>query len=254
MTWNSFFNLPHNCLLSLPLTKKSLMEQPDILASDIRLLQGTDVQSIFIVGRISQQMGNVAPYVDEEVAYHEILYIKATLHDNAFDIVAEKLSLMLHKLIPHHCVIILQSSDENKNSLSLATKRIARNNANLRVIEQLYHSGLITDQQSDFLSSLSFDNSNKINQKEYYNYLASCFDALQLAEITNKFALRPIEVTKQMLQLQQSILAKEEEIEKCIKQLTRDTQMAERVRINTEINRLKNNVVQIKEELEELNR
>lgn len=113
---------------------------------------------------------------------------------------------------------------------------------------------MITDQQSDFLSSLSFDNSNKINQKEYYNYLVSCFDALQLAEITNKFALRPIEVTKQMLQLQQSILAKEEEIEKCRKQLTRDTQMAERVRINTEINRLKNKVIEIKEELNGLNR
>lgn len=254
MTWNSFFNLPNDCLLSLPITKKSLMEQPDIIASEVRLLQGTDVQNISIIGRVSQQMGNVSPYIDDEVAFHEILFIKATLHADAFDKIAEKLSHMLHKLIPHHCVIILQSSDANKNSLSLATKRIARNNANLRVIEQLYHSGLITDQQSDFLSSLSFDNSNKINQKEYYNYLASCFDALQLAEITNKFALRPIEVTKQMLQLQQSILAKEEEIEKCIKQLTSDTQMAERVRINTEINRLKNNVVQIKEELEALNR
>src|SRR5690606_14893641 len=138
MNLNSIFKLPQECLQDIRLSKKMLLEQPDITVSEAKLISNPEVRSIHIFGIVSLEKGNVAPYEDQEVSYIEIYFIRVLLSETDFAKTAEPVAQLLHKLIPHHCVVLLQPEEDATIAISLAQKRISKNSPDLRVIEKMY--------------------------------------------------------------------------------------------------------------------
>src|SRR5690606_20862678 len=129
-----------------------------------------EVRSIHIFGIVSLEKGNVAPYEDQEVSYIEIYFIRVLLSETDFAKTAEPVAQLLHKLIPHHCVVLLQPEEDATIAISLAQKRISKNSPDLRVIEKMYFAPNILA-PPEFMEQCAFAASEKLNQKMYYEYL-----------------------------------------------------------------------------------
>lgn len=250
MNWQKIFNLPENSKLSINITKKALMQQADITLNDIRLLDGARVQKIDIFGKLSQKNGNLRAYEEEKVSFLEILFIKIIVQNENFYELKNKVAQLIHKLIPHHCVIVTQAEDLSKSSLSLALKRISKNSPDLRVIEKEYFTKTILIEDKQFIESLNFENSETHNQKSYYEYLIKCVNAYDLAELTKEFKIRTYEVGEELIALKEQIKVAEEEIEYHRKKLNKDSLMAEKVAVNTKIHQLKQEINKINEKIE----
>lgn len=242
MNWMDAFCFPEECRAAINLPKSQLLQQPDVTVSEARLLRGTEIRSIVNFANISRTQGNVASFENEQISFEGIAFIQITIADEAFQKMAEPAARLIHKLIPHHCVVVMQSESGNKNRMSLAKKRISKNSPDLRVVENEYFTENIDIAETEFLKSLNFAKSDKLNQKMYYDYLIQCLHALQNISLTGSFKLRPLYVSENLIQIQKEIKRKEAEIEQQKKLLNKDTQMAERVAVNTEIHRLKKEI------------
>lgn len=252
MKMKHIFDLPKSCRMEVKLSKKSLLSNSNITLSEAKLLKGTEVRGITIFGIVSQLMGNVAALENENVSYLEIFFLLVILEDQAFQKMAEPVSQLIHKLIPHHCVVVVQSESGDKNALSLAKKRISKNSPDLRVVEKSYFVTDFKENDTEFLKSLTFEKSEKLNQKLYYEYLIRSVIAFENVELTNTYYIRSFETSEALLKLKKEIAATENELATLRKKLTKDTQMAEKVEINTKAHQLMQKIKNLREEVFEV--
>ncbi len=148
MNWKEIFKLPESCTLNIPITKVSLKEQDGITISESKLLDGSDVQSIRIFGVVSKGNANIPEWLDSTQSFVEVYFISVSLRSEVYEKNYKPVVRLIHKLIPHHCVVISQSDDELVSHISLSTKNINKNDNRLRVI-------------SDELFSVSIDGKTK---------------------------------------------------------------------------------------------
>lgn len=252
MNWIEIFNFPKVCNVEMNMPKKQFLLQPDITLSESRLLRGTGVRSILNFANVSSAQGNVPTVENEKVSFQGIMFIQVTIEENTFQKMAEPVSQLIHKLIPHHCVVVVQSESGDKNALSLAKKRISKNSPDLRVVEKSYFVTDFKENDTEFLKSLTFEKSEKLNQKLYYEYLIRSVIAFENVELTNTYYIRSFETSEALLKLKKEIAATENELATLRKKLTKDTQMAEKVEINTKAHQLMQKIKNLREEVLEV--
>jgi hypothetical protein len=250
MNWKEIFKLPDNCILNIPITKVSLKEQDGITISEAKLLDGSDVQSIRIFGIVSKGNANIPESVDDSQSFIEVYFIAVSLRTDVYEKNYKPVARLIHKLIPHHCLVIMQSEDELISHISLATKTINKNDQRLRVISGELFSVLISETQTDFLEALSFANANTINLKSFYGYYLQVIKNYNLIDLTKEFKIRTYEMTEELLAINESVENYQTEINSQQKQLKSVTQMSEKVKINSEIHDLKQKINELKVKIE----
>ncbi len=250
MNWKEIFKLPDNCILNIPITKVSLKEQDGITISEAKLLDGSDVQSIRIFGIVSKGNANIPESVDDSQSFVEVYFITVSLRTDIYEKNYKPVARLIHKLIPHHCLVIMQSEDELLSHISLATKTINKNDQRLRVISGELFSVIISETQTDFLEALSFANANTINLKSFYEYYLQVIKNYNLIDLTKEFKIRTYEMTEELLIINEAVENYQTEIHDHQKQLKSVTQMSEKVRINSEIHDLKQKINELKVKIE----
>jgi len=250
MNWKEIFKLPDNCILNIPITKVSLKEQDGITISEAKLLDGSDVQSIRIFGIVSKGNANIPESVDDSQSFIEVYFIAVSLRTDVYEKNYKPVARLIHKLIPHHCLVIMQSEDELISHISLATKTINKHDQRLRVISGELFSVLISETQTDFLEALSFANANTINLKSFYGYYLQVIKNYNLIDLTKEFKIRTYEMTEELLAINESVENYQTEINSQQKQLKSVTQMSEKVKINSEIHDLKQKINELKVKIE----
>lgn len=250
MNWKEIFKLPDNCTLNIPITKVSLKAQDSTTLSEAKLLDGSDVQSIRIFGIVSKGNANIAECVDDSQSFVEVYFILVSLRPDVYEKNYKPVARLIHKLIPHHCLVITQSEDELLSHMSLSTKAINKNDQRFRVISDELFSVLINETQTDFLEALSFPNANTINLKSFYEYYLQVIKNYNLIDLTKEFKIRTYEMTEELLTINESVENYQSEINLQQKQLKSVTQMSEKVRINSEIHDLKQKINELKVKIE----
>lgn len=250
MNWKEIFKLPDNCTLNIPITKVSLKEQDGITISEAKLLDRSDVQSIRIFGIVSKGNANIRESIDDSQSFVEVYFIVVNLRTDIYEKNYKPVARLIHKLIPHHCLVIMQSEDELFSNISLSTKTINKNDHKFRVISDELFSVLINDEQTDFIEALSFANANTINLKSFYEYYFQVIKNYNLIDLTKEFKIRTYEMTEELLIINESVENYQSEINLQQKQLKSVTQMSEKVRINSEIHDLKQKINELKVKIE----
>lgn len=245
----NLFQFPEKMVIDIPVTKLSLKNNENCTLSERKLLDGANIQSIRIKALIKQETANIQHYQSSEESYVEVYVIEVILQKDQYTKIYKQISHLLHKLIPHHCIISLVSDENELRNVSLATKSISKNSNALRVIQNEYYSNHLDFFNVDFVEALDFKKANKHDLKAFYLYYLQVFQNYNLLAHIDTYKLRNYDVTEQMLLLQEQIKALEYEIKSAKKALATATQMNEKVRINSDIHQLKNSIQELKNKL-----
>ncbi|SHJ88884.1 DUF4391 domain-containing protein [Epilithonimonas mollis] len=251
MDWKEIFNLPSACQMNVPITKASLKSQDHITLSEAKLLDGSDIQSIRLFGIVSKGNANISEFIEEQISFVEVYFIQVNIRSEVYEKYYKPISRLIHKLIPHHCLIITQSDDELSENISLSSKNINKNDVRLRVLSEELFSVSLSDRYKEFLEALSFSNANTLNLKAFYDYYLQIVKNYNLIDLTKEFKIRTYEVTDELLGISESVANYQSNIDYYQKQLQDATQMSEKVRINSDIHDLKEKIQELKYKIDQ---
>lgn len=250
MDWRHIFDLPKSCTLDMAITKVSLKSHHQIILSESRLLDGADIQSIRLIGAVTQRSANIEPFVNNQESYLEVYFIVVQIATDAYQKTYKAISRLLHKLIPHHCIIITQADNAEKHHISLHTKLIHQQRADMRVLhKEIITTNITKDTPIEFFQQLAFNAAQRTNLKAFYNHYIQVMQNYLLAEVTQDFRMHSVAETEEKMKLYDQYYEYETAINTKTKELSSATQMSEKVAINTDIYSLKQNLNQIKKEL-----
>ncbi|MCO7722407.1 DUF4391 domain-containing protein [Myroides odoratimimus] len=245
----SLFKFPHQLQLDIPIKKISLKENDNCTASERKLIEGSEIQSIRIKALLKKETANITSFQSAEESFVEVYVIEVIIKSEVYTKTHKAISRLLHKLIPHHCIIITTTEEKEQSNVSLATKNISKNSSALRVIQHEYHSPVLDFTNDSFIEALAYTKANKQDLRAFYLYYLQVFQNYNLMDITKGFTLRSYEITKQMLQVQEEIQAIEYEIKSAVKTLSTTTQMNDKVQLNMTIHSLKKTIEELKNKL-----
>ncbi len=243
------FQFPAQVQLDIPITKISLKENDNCTLSERKLLDGSEIQSIRLRAVLKQETANIAFHQSADESYVEVYVIEVIIQTDVYNKTFKNINRLLHKLIPHHCMIITKSDDNTLYNLGFATKSISKNSTSLRVIQKELFSDSINFENIEFINHLAYTNANKYDLKAFYNYYIQVVQNYNLMPLMQDFKLRNYEVTDQMIAVQEEIQAYEVKINSAVKELNSTTQMSEKVRINSDIHALKQSIQELKNKL-----
>ena len=250
MYWEEIIGFPSGVLVKATIKKVELKKQRDLTSSELKLIDSADVKQIQLLASINQPMANIEPYQDELEDYTQLYFIRVLLSADMYAKLYKLMSKLIHQLLPHHCIVITQSDDYKISHLSLATKRYHKQLAEQRVLEEIYLSEAIhTESSQSFLDALAYAQVPKQNLKVFYTNYIQALKNYALTDLTGKFVQRPDYVTDEYMQIAQQIKVAEERVESYSKTLKTVTQMSEKVALNTDIHRLKQEIQQLKEKI-----
>lgn len=250
MNWEEIIEFPSGVLVKATIKKVELKKHRDLTTSELKLIDSAAVQHIQLLASVNQPMANIEPYQDELEDYSQLYFIRVLLSADKYAQLYKSMSKLIHQLLPHHCIVITQSDDHKISHLSLATKRYHKQLAEQRVLEEIYLSeGIGTESSQAFLDALAYARVPKQNLKVFYAYYIQALKNYALTDLTGEYVQRPDYVTDEYMQIAQQIKLAEEQIESYSKTLKSATQMSEKVALNTDIHRLKQEIQQLKEKI-----
>jgi hypothetical protein len=227
--------LPLESRVDQRVTKKLLVEHGAPTAADKRQIND-GIEELLWVAALKPTTIGVPEYRDANREVLEIVVLSLSLRPEAK---AGRLIELIHRAIPYPVFLITEQA--NTVSLSLASKRLAQNEAGRVVLDDtavtcsLDANSTVTNS----LANLSLAAQPRLHLLALYNGWIACLEALLAAKITGKLALPPDvagqEARRQALaghaRLQRDIAALRAQAQK-------EKQVNRRVELNIEIKRL----------------
>jgi hypothetical protein len=227
--------LPLESRVDQRVTKKLLVEYGAPTAADKRQIND-GIEELLWVAALKPTTIGVPEYRDASREVLEIAVLSLSLRPKAK---AGRLIELIHRAIPYPVVLITEQS--NTVSLSLASKRLAQNEADRVVLDDTAVTCSLDANSTvtKALASFSLAAQPRLHLLALYNGWIACLEALLAAKITGKLALPPdvagLEARRQALaghaRLQREIAALRARAEK-------EKQVNRRVDLNLEIKRL----------------
>ena len=221
-------NYPKTTYINKKIPKKELIENLNLNTTQEKALK--DIEKINLLYLLNKETTTIPPFVDEIYDYSSILVLEVTLNSDKH---IKQLSQIL-QLIPQNLIIFFIFQD--KITLSLASKRINKNDPTKMVIEKEY---IYTFEDKNLLEKLNFNKAPKTNLFVFYKYYIDLVIYFELS----KYSINETD---------ESILRKIKEIESKINSLKNELKTAvnlnEKVEINMKIHKLKEELNRLKNE------
>ena len=213
-------------LLNKKIPKKELLENFNLDLVQKKYLK--EIEKISILYLLNKDTTTISPFVDEIYDYSSILVLEVILNSDKH---IKQLSSIL-QCIPQNLMIFFIYDD--KITLSLASKRINKNDPTKMVIEKEY----IFTFEDKFLEKLDFTHAPKTNLFMFYKHYIDLVVSFELS----KYSIN---------EANESILEKIKEIENKInslkKELKTEVNLNEKVEINMKIHKLKEELNKLKD-------
>ena len=245
--------LPANCWVNQKLPKTFFKRNFEITLSEKKLLDDFSIiQQMEVLALVNQETANIPSFKEETFSYEEIIILAVQTTTEQFDKQKDKIAQLIQKYIPNPMVLVVY--DDTKLLFNVAEKRINNNDATKRVIEKVYTSETInidlnSQKQQQFLENLAFDKANKLDLRHYYNHFIQSVVGLQTAQINGTFVARPIEQSKENVLILEQIEALKFQNSTLENKAKKETQVAEMVLWNTQINQNRNEINRLTEKL-----
>lgn len=245
-------NLPQSCYLGKRITKKMLLANSSLTASDKKLIT-TDIACLYWEYTLKPDTITIAPLQTDELDYGEIAVLKGVLRHRKR---AERLAEILQRLIPYPMVLVL--SDQQQFRINLALKRQNLADQQKITVVSLIDTDWLTMPAQDkclspFYQSLNSQHFDWMNFYVFYRSLIQRVLAFQRANITGQFHLDKRTLSTDLLLLQQKNMTDYvhlcSELVTCRKQAAKAHQLSKRIEFNTRIHQLKQNISALKKRL-----
>lgn len=221
-----YFNFPKEWMNSRNIPKETLYK---FLNADEKLkkLFIENVERIRLEYLITHNNSNIEKYVSENEKYEEIQFYVIEFRKEGIE---EKIASLLHGIIPKSTIIELKFNDTWK--ISGAIKKVT--NSRLK-LEEVITTPWITNENKEFIESLSCRNFNSTNLKTFYNSMIDRFNAVKSSKILGIFSLNNIEKNKEK---SEKIASIQLEIESLKKELNKEKHNFKRAEIIKKIKKL----------------
>jgi len=232
--------LPANCWVNQKLPKTFFKRNFEITLSEKKLLEDFSIiQQMEVFALVNQETANIPSFTEAASSYEEIIILAVQTTNEQFDKQKDKIAQLIQKYIPNPMILMVY--DDTKLLFNVAEKRINNNDATKRVIEKEYTTETISidtnsQKQQQFLENLAFDKANKLDLRHYYNHFIQSVIGLQTAQINGTFVARPIEQSKENVLLLEQIEALKQQNSTLENNAKKETQVAEMVKWNAQIN------------------
>ncbi len=214
-------------ILNKRIPKKEVLENLNLNSAQKKYLK--EIEKISLLYLLNKDTTTIPPFVGEIYDYSSILVLEVTLNSDKH---IKQLSSIL-QLIPQNLMIFFVNED--KITLSLALKRINKNDPTKMVIEKEY---IYTFKDKNLLEKLDFNKASKTNLFMFYKYYIDLIVSFELL----KYSINETD---------ENILEKIKEIENKINLLKKELKTAvnlnEKVEINMKIYKLKEELNKLKE-------
>lgn len=231
--------LPESCIVSSKLTKAFFKRNFELSVAERKLLDDPSaVIQMDLLASIKTANCNIQSCSDEQMQFVEVLVIAAQTSEPDFDKNKQKITDLIQKFIPYPILLCIYC--ETWLVFNTCDKRINRNEANKRTVEQSYFTETISrtgpnEKQKEFLNSLAFAGMDKQNLKTLFDSYTSRIIALQTAELTGNFTVHNNEHSKQDVQRLENIVRLESEIITLLNQAKKELQLNIQVDLNNRI-------------------
>lgn len=180
--------IPDSCYLGKRIFKKLFYENTQLNSTDKKAFSN-DIENIEWKYTLKSDTINISRYRDEEREYDEIAVIQVTLEEPGR---SRRIARIIQKAIPYPLLIIFQH--DSTVALNVAAKRINRADREKITVEELQDSPWInlespSDQEKEFLDSLSISNYSYNDFYEFYTDLTDRITALNCAVHTGQYCL-----------------------------------------------------------------
>lgn len=231
--------LPERSLVNKKITKAFFKRNFDLTLSERKLIDDSSaIIQIDWLASLKPEQINISGYNDGQVVVEEIQVISVLSSETDLENTKQRIIDLIQKFIPYHILLCVYNSKEF--ILNVCNKRVSLNDSYKRTIEKFLVTEAIslnepTEKQQAFLKSLVFENLEKQHLKSLFDSYSQSIIALQTAKLTGIYDNRPIERSKQDLEILDNISRLEKEIQLLQSQAKKETQLNLQVKINTEV-------------------
>jgi hypothetical protein len=247
---NTILQIPERCLVNRKITKAFFKRNFDLTSSEKALLDDfNSISAIDWLASVSPANSNINSYKDEQYLFEEIQIIIAHTSGGDFGNY-QRIADLIQKYIPYPILLSIQY--DGIFVLNACDKKVNQNDSSRRIVEKKYSTEVInlqeiTERQESFLNSLAFSELDKTNLKTYYDSYIQKIIALQAADVIGSFVQRSLSRSVEDLLYINQIEALTKEIEVLQNKTKKETQLAVRVQINTEIQQKRKVIEQLKQ-------
>ena len=248
---NTILQLPERCLLNKKITKVFFKRNFELTSGEKTLLDdATAVVQIEWLASISPASANINLYRDEYYLYEEVQVITVYSEATNFKDSYFKIFDLIQKYIPYPILLCVYSG--NNFVLNTCDKKINQNDNTRRTIDKKYFTEIIkiddeSNEQKAFINSLGFATLDKTDLKTFYDSYTQRIVALQAAEISGSFMPRTQVRTQDDMENLEKIETLQKEINVLQNQAKKETQLNQRIEINTQLQLKRKQIEQLKE-------
>lgn len=240
--------IPDSCLLDKPVYKKMFLEHAELDVTDRKALS-EDVSRIRWLYTLKPDTINISPYQDSEREFLEIAVLAISLSSPAR---VRRIASLMHRAIPYPLILIFE--DGTKACISTADKRINQADKAKLVIADRWLTGWIdvsapTQAQHGFLEALTFTKLPSTNFFALYEAYQALVIAIIAAERSGTFQAVHMDASKEQGAMLRKIEALEREIGEHKAKLKRETQMANKINLNSAIRTRKDSILTLTDKL-----
>lgn len=240
--------IPDSCRLDKPLFKKLFLDNAELNAADKKALS-EDVSGIRWRYTLKPSSINIAALTDDERDYGEVAILSVELSSPTR---VKRLASFMQQAIPYPLLLVFQH--EGKVALSVAEKRINQADAAKIVVEERWLSPWFdpttpTEIDAAFLDAVTLSKLPATNFYALYQGLQAQVIALIAAERTGQFPVASAKVAPMHRATLRKIDGLEREIAELRNALKRESQMARKISLNSEIKSRKDAIVQLEADL-----
>ncbi|AYF43708.1 hypothetical protein BALOs_0697 [Halobacteriovorax sp. BALOs_7] len=241
-----YLNIPQDCFIGKKIFKKLFYENYKFKSAEKKLFK-EDIDEINWLYSLKPEFANIPAYVDDEVDYREIAYIEVSLNKESKIV---KILEIIHNSIPYPLVLIFKF--EHKTFISLAHKRINKNDREKSVVGNIINTGWIENEVDEltkkFLLSINF---KKLPFQDLYAHFSKLLDLVVDLECERKFGGKSEGQVSadEKIQILKSISSYESRIEKLVKDLAQEEHIGRKVEINIEIKNIESQIWELKKQI-----
>ena len=179
----SYFNIPPQALINVPITKKQFAEKSTLSGTEKRVLR-EDIEHITMKGLMQTRTSGIASYTDSNYNYDQIVFAEVDIRNKAKTAV---IATMIQKAFPAPLILIVRCGDAY--CLNWCVKRINQTDNSKRVIEDEQTTRFFTlngDETivNDWLNSLDSTKIECSTLKDLFDKLSLTLLMLKVADET----------------------------------------------------------------------
>jgi hypothetical protein len=239
--------LPPESRVDQRVPKKLLVEHGAPTTADKRQIND-GIEELLWIAALKPTTIGVPEYRDATHEVLEMVVLSLALRPEAK---TARIVELIHRAIPYPVLLVTEQA--NTVSLSLASKRLAQNEAGRMVLDEAPVTCSLdasTEPAADWLAGLSLAEQPRAHLLALYQGWITCLEAFQAAKITGRVALAADPVAQKA---RRNALADHARLRRDIiglrAQAEKEKQVNRRVELNLELKRLEAELAEAKEEL-----